>query len=293
MLPSLLAVAGVNAQTPLPNAGFENWDDEGNYFEPTSWGSANECADQISVYSVAKSTDAYSGSFSARMVTQDYLTILKVNGVITTSAMNCDPFNPGIAGGVNYTERPDSVVGWYKYWPQGNDNAYVQVMLLNTMVSPVDTIGYVKYDMMDEVAVWTRFSAAIVYDSEDTHDLSSVLFNSSWGNGNENEGVHGSELRIDDVAFVFNPTGITENANADKWGVYPNPVAGELTIKYAAGADAFLEILDATGKQVRYQKVGHSNSVIDVSELTTGLYIYQLKSVNDGILRTGRLMVQQ
>ncbi len=286
MIGSLALISIAMAQNPLPNPGFENWETIGAYEEPIDWSSANECSDQISLYAVGKSTDAHSGSFSVRMVTLDLLGTVKINGVVTTSDMICTP-PYGISGGITYDQRPDSIAGWYKYTAVDLDTGYVQAILFNG----ADTIGYAKAATWGTTSIWSRFSEAIDYTSTATPTLSSVLFNSSWGNGNLNQGFAGSELLIDDVEFIFNPNGIGDHPTAAQWEVYPNPTDGVLHVEFAAGEDAFLTLLDVAGKQVAFERVGETASELDLSALEPGLYVYRLMSLENRVIRTGKLLV--
>jgi hypothetical protein len=54
---------------------------------------------------------------------------------------------------------------------------------------------------------------------------------------------------------------------------------------------AEIEILDVTGKRLKVQKVNESNQTIDLSDLTTGVYVYRLTSLDNEPLGTGRLFV--
>lgn len=292
------ATATTNAQTQPPNAGFENWDNLGNYEEPTEWSSANECSDQLGIYSSAKtSTDPHSGTYAVRMVTQDALFgAIKVNGLVATSTMICDPLNPGNKDGKPYFERPDSIVGWYKYNPVSTDNGYVQVMLLDTgsaYAGSVDTVAYTKHDFMDQKTQWTRFSTAINYRNASQPNLCAILFNSSWGNGNNNEAFVGSELIIDDIEMVFNSTGIDDVVDPTEWSVYPNPVADFVNVSIGREGVAGLEILDITGKTVLSQVVSGASRSIDLTFLTEGIYLYQLTTTKGMVVKTGKLVVNR
>jgi len=59
----------ISAQT-LPNSDFELWDDEASYPSPESWNTPNKYTLLANVYVVEQSTDAYSGSYAARLETK-------------------------------------------------------------------------------------------------------------------------------------------------------------------------------------------------------------------------------
>ena len=280
-----------NAQDPTPNASFENWETItsglNDYSEPIDWNTANECASLLGIESVSQSSDAHSGSSSALLTSMQGTGNILINGVLTTSSMICDPFNPGITGGTTYTSRPDSVVGWFKYAPVDVDTAYVQVILFNQE----DTVAYLKHQTWETTSEWTRFSAPLDYWSSDTPDKISVFFNSSWGNGNLGEGFAGSALYIDDVDIISNPTGINDVLASAAWNIYPNPVIGELNISMPAGGEANIEILDVTGKRVKLERINESNTKLMVDQLVAGIYLYQISSVDDVVIKTGKLLV--
>ena len=122
--------------------------------------------------------------------------------------------------------------------------------------------------------------------------MASILFNSSWGNGNENQGFAGSELLVDDLEFIFNPNGINDGPIGSDWRIYPNPTAGQLYVETVGVEDAFLEILNITGKRMVYERVGQMTSELDLSQLIAGAYLYQLRSLEDELIRTGKLLIQ-
>lgn len=304
MKKSLLFILGVSiytisfGQTQPPNAGFENWDDLGDYEEPTDWSSANECSDQLGVYSSAKtSTDPHSGTYAARMVTQNALGgFIKINGLIATSTMICDPLNPGNKDGKPYFERPDSIVGWYKYSPTDTDNGYVQVLLMDTgsaFVGSVDTVAFTKHDFLVQKTQWTRFSAPINYLTADQPNICAILFNSSYGNGNNNEAFVGSELIVDDIALVFNDVSVEDGVDPSEWRIYPNPVSDVINVSVGREGIANLEVLDVTGKTVITETVNGSLRAVDATKLVEGVYLYQLTNTQGKVIRTGKLIVNR
>ncbi len=284
-------------QTQPPNVDFENWETldgpiSNTYEEPNDWSSSNECTELLNQFAVTKSTDAYSGTYSARMETFLAFANIKVNGMITTAQMICLAGGGGQEGGIPFTdELPDSIVGWFKSSPMANDSAYCQVMFLAN--NGPDTISYTRINFPETVTSWTRFSAPISPASSGvSSEKLSLMFSSSWGDGSAGEAVVGSILFIDEVAFVYNNIdGIDGHGNSTEWSVYPNPVQGELNIKAPQGENAHIEILDVTGKRVRYLKVGAEINKIDLDQLVAGVYLYQIRSLDHQIIKTGKLLV--
>lgn len=75
--------------------------------------------------------------------------------------------------------------------------------------------------------------------------------------------------------------------------VYPNPAVDRLVLvhEHPSFGNLAVEILDAQGRVVSHAAVSGRETVIDVSALEIGLYVYRL--IEDGIMRaTGRFLVE-
>ena len=72
---------------------------------------------------------------------------------------------------------------------------------------------------------------------------------------------------------------------------YPNPATVIVNIKGVTGQNATIEILDVTGKQVKFENIANGNTAINLDGLVEGIYLYQIKKLNGEIERTGKLMV--
>lgn len=284
----------VFGQTQPPNIDFENWETItgpiGNtYEEPVDWSSSNECTELINSFAVTKTTDAYSGTHAVRFETLPAFGNIKINGVLTTANMICTANGGGQEGGIDYTEEPDSLVGWYKYAPANNDSAYSQIMFLAN--NDMDTVSFTRLDL-HAAADWTRFSTPInSVGVGQTAEKLSLLFSSSWGDGSQGQAEVGSIMFLDDISFVFNPAGIGDNISRDLWNVYPNPVVNKLNVKIAPGQQANIEIFDVTGKRIVLQKVNEMKSQVNVDQIVTGIYLYQLTSLEGGVIKTGKLLI--
>jgi hypothetical protein len=303
MKKSLLFIVGLgfiagttNAQMQPPNASFENWEtlngSIGNtYNEPVDYNTGNECSEIINQLAVTQSSDAYSGSSSARLETLPAFGNIRINGVLSTSDMICLASSGGQEGGSPYTTLiPDSVVGYFKYAPANNDSAYCQLMWLAN--NEMDTISYTRVNFTETVSSWTRFSAPLTAPGEgETPEKMSLFFSSSWGDGSQGEAEVGSVFYIDAVEFIFNPQSVSEIYNADGWEVYPNPASDVVNVRGMVSGGATMEVLDITGKQVKFVPLSSNNTSLGVNDLVTGVYLYQIKTQSGQIVRTGKLMV--
>ena len=289
----LISTAGFS-QTQIANIDFEDWETlngpiSNTYEEPVDWSSSNECTALVNQFAVTKSTDAQSGTYSVRMETFAAFGNIRANGIVTTSQMICLASGGGQEGGITYTEEyPDSLVGWFKYAPANSDSGYCQIMWLSD--NELDTTCFTRIDF-HTTANWTRFSAPLCPGENGRSQKLSMLFSSSWGDGSLGQAEVGSVLFLDNISFVNAPQGIEDAESERTWTVYPNPVQGELNIQVLRGQEANLEIIDVTGKLVKKERVGEMNHKIDVGQLVTGIYLYQIRSLENEVLRTGKLLV--
>lgn len=288
-----ITASGVNAQTQMPNGGFENWDSETILFhtfqEPVDYNTSTQCTAILNISPVTQSTDAHSGSYSARLETLSGGGNIRANGVMSTAEIICLASSGGQEGGYAYTDEfPDQLEGWYKYAPANQDSAYIQIMFLAN--NDQDTVCYTRHDLF-AAADWTKFTVPLCDGATgNTAEVLSLFFSSSWGDGAQGQAEVGSVLFLDDIEFT-NVNGIDEAITERTWTVYPNPVIGELNVQVLQGEEATIEIVDVTGKLVKQEKVNESNQKVDLNSLVTGIYLYQIRSEQNEVLRTGKLLV--
>ena len=84
----------------------------------------------------------------------------------------------------------------------------------------------------------------------------------------------------DSVVIGFNPTSVFQVKNTNsRIQIYPNPVSEQLNILSAQSDIEEITIFDLAGQQVIHQSMQAGNySVINVSELSDGVYIIKLKT---------------
>ena len=295
ILSGAFLVTASHAQIIQPtNSSFENWDTYngsiGNtYNEPVDWNTGNECSELLNQLAVTESSDAYSGSSSARLETLPAFGNIKINGVLTTATMICSANSGGQEGGSLYTAMiPDSIVGYFKSAPMANDSGYCQIMFLAN--NDLDTVSFTRIDFTETVNEWTRFSAPIT-PATGTPEKLSLFFSSSWGDGAQGEAELGSILFVDNVSFIENPLGVNEYYNSTDWNVFPNPATDMVNITSTFNQAATIEILDVTGKEVKFENIAAGNASVQIDDLVEGVYIYQIKTLKGEIARTGKLMV--
>ncbi|TAL62829.1 MAG: T9SS type A sorting domain-containing protein [Bacteroidetes bacterium] len=276
-----------------PNPGFENWTTQGfpSYTSPDDWDDANSQTAIIGSFGCIKATaaaDIHSGSAAVKLITKSLLGNL-APGVVTTGTLPTSA-SGSISGGIPYTLRPDSIIGWYKSAPMSGDTCFVKFMLFGAAAGNADTIAEATFYAKTTVNTYTRFAAPLVYGPSVNPVVNSIWLLSS--SINSTIGVVGSTLFADDLALVINPTtAIVEQQNPELT-VAPNPVMDHIIIKNTSRSKVTFVLYDATGRKVTEEKTVNAAN-IDVHTLPDGLYIYAVTDENNTAIKSGKLVIQK
>ncbi|MBN1198313.1 MAG: hypothetical protein JXA23_03100, partial [Bacteroidales bacterium] len=198
-------------QTPIPNNGFEEWNTFPNYEDPVGWDTPNEELSSIPFYGttvVTKSTDYFSGSYSARLESKEMVLVGGVPGFMTLGKLtiNVSTFSFDITGGVPIDDMPTHLVGYYKFFPKGGDSCAIGIGLFRTYDSIPVEVGVGHFSAKDSVPDWTFFSAWIHYDSLVQPDTMNIIVLSSA----MQSPTPGTVLFVDDFSLDYS-VGINHN----------------------------------------------------------------------------------
>jgi hypothetical protein len=101
----------------IPNAGFETWSTVNFFEEPEPYSTTNSLSYMMGdTTAVTKSTDAYEGTYAARLETMAFGADT-VTGLMMVGELR----GQNIIGGVPFTARPTSLTGYVKYNLVGGD----------------------------------------------------------------------------------------------------------------------------------------------------------------------------
>jgi len=309
-----------DAQTIIPNGGFETWGGNpspGVATEPNGWysnlsGSTIASAGPQTCFQ--DNSIVHSGSASVRVETISFLTTA-VNGNVTTGVVNAPSLSKadGYIGTRNYTDtatdirrtaftgHPDSLIGWYQYTSGGTGEMGKIRCILHTgdyydpetptTYHPDCTANKVGEALFNtptgNTSTWTRFSIPFTYVSG-AGSPAYIMVNIT-SSANQTTTVSGSKLWIDDLAVVYNSSGVQPlSVNNDVHVYAVGKTVYAATAPSAQGAK--LIIFDMTGRMVvdATTQPGTTNSY-DLSAFPTGTYVYRSGNV---ISTTGKLILQ-
>ncbi|MFW5710264.1 MAG: T9SS type A sorting domain-containing protein [Bacteroidota bacterium] len=182
-----LLYEGTEATTPIPNFSFEDWSDL-TINDPEDWISTNMELSEHGVSNVAQSTDAVEGSVAARLENLD------IDGEVRTGTLT---YGETLWDGyTSYTDKPDFLVGSYKYTPAENDTAKIYCGFDDDTDNENGILGNIYHEFGETNGYEEFILPASYWDEKDTEYI-----NLGISSGGE-DAVAGSVLWVDDLQFV-------------------------------------------------------------------------------------------
>lgn len=286
LLAALFLSGTAFAQTQISNADFENWTgDAGAKDRPVDWEQLNHTLpsplDAFVPQTCFKTQPGYNSSTCLRLLTVSTFQG-PANGIATTGTIDYN--NQIVTGGVPFTDRPDSLTGYYKCSPASGDNGTVEITLMD---NAGDTIGRALFATPGTaVSAWTYFSVPVVYAVSSAPDKAVALVSSSNGY----TAVVGSEITVDQLHLVYNPQAVTENTLSDI-DVITRENTVMLSLNDSHLKNPQIEIYDLTGKIIYTQSLNNNQINYFTLNATTGIYIYRI--ITDKNACSGKIFIQQ
>jgi len=209
------------AQQQILNSGFETWQNVGTGTEePEEWSSIKTSDGGTFINNFApqvcwRSDDAHTGSYSVnvRTVTSP---IGAANGIVTCGRVHAElnPANGRVFTVDNdpqwhqaMTDRPDSLVGWYKTTVETGDHPRVEAIVHTGAASMPENgtlpnwVARARFDAPSiTLGEWTRFSVPFNYYSGATPQYLLMVMAS----GDSLLSQVGTQSWYDDVALIYN-----------------------------------------------------------------------------------------
>lgn len=272
----LTATLPLQAQfTLLPSGDFESWDGQGNYEEPSGsfWTTLNPLRAIGGPETVSKSTDAWSGTYSARMETKTYGTIL-VPGLLVSGTFDIQAAPNFLLPGTPYTSSPSRFMGHYKFFPVMGDSAAIGVVFTKYQNGQRDTLGEAGIIITDSVSNWTAFDIPVQWAVSNPVPDTIIVAMVSSADGQNFNGQVGSTLFVDDIGMDLTTNSIIVRPGPQGFGFYPNPVDRRLNFyNDQFGHFQRMELMDSNGRLLLEKQDLNS---LDTDDLPGGLYFLRV-----------------
>ncbi len=281
------------SQQQPENPGFENWEQFGfgpDTLEPVGWNSLKSSDGGIIINNVIpvtlkRSTDAHSGMYSVKLE-NDTILIFVAPGTITNGRVHATlPPSDAYVYTIDslpefntpFTDKPDSMAVWVKYFPQDNDLAHVTAVLHSDTAKIADStqtdwIAVASIGIPSQIDGWTRLAVPFVYLNNQTPEY--VLFAIFAGDAANSK--QGSILYLDDLEFIYNNTSVNTNSESCS-RIY---LSGDYLVFQSSGrlpdGPAELMLYDITGRMVMNQQFVPVNTNKIKIDLPAGVYMCRI-----------------
>ncbi len=279
------------------NPGFEEWEDVGIHpdtLEPVNWSSL-KTSDGGELINGAipvvwfQSTDAHSGMYSVKLENMAILTLVApgtlTNGRVHATLPPSDAYVYTIDTVPDwhtpFTDFPDSLSVWAKFFPQANDIAHIIAVLHTDTAKIFDTtmtnwVAVASIDISQEIGEWTRLTVPFTYLNGETPEF--LLFGIFAGDALN--ATVGSILYLDDFEMIYYNTAIPaitdENANIRLTG---NQLTVDLT-RYDYRESCKLEIIDLSGKVILSEKINPDAINRIQMDIPAGIYVCKVQTAS-------------
>jgi hypothetical protein len=252
-------------QTQLSNSGFENWTTDvstSNEVPAAPWKVVTEYAEEPVYYITtgAKTTDAKSGSFALQLkpYTEEGSNpvILSIDGNYT-----------------NFSSRPASFEGFYKFAPVGGDAVKIIVQLIKTTSDPdaPEQVASGSIIISNVASAYTSFNVPITYFNTSIPDKVTVLFEMK-----NKQTTEGTVFTLDDLNFIY-PSTVKKYEASLKMIHTSNGFARF----YDETKKANWKVYDMSGKLLYIKEaVDH----IDIKHLSSGMYAIEVLTEDENSL---------
>ncbi len=192
-------ISFTGATTEIPNSGFENWT-ELTYSNPDNWDTYNYEEAFLGFNSVTQvtGTEAYEGSSAIKAIVTEFVNEYEGNEVDTSRGLfisgefvDYEWMNPEENTGFAYDLQPESFNAFYKYKPNGDDTAYINILFLDGKT----VIGNEIIILSNEQDDYTEINKNISIISDNSHDSVIILIHPGKNPG--------TEFTLDAVKFVL------------------------------------------------------------------------------------------
>ncbi len=253
----------------LANNGFNEWEDRG-WEDPDDWYTTNKFTSTIfKIDGVSKSSDAYEGEWSLRIEssTDEQISIINIPGIFASS--NPKLYEDGAHLSIA-TEGNNTLRGYYKYTPNGNEDHAAIWVIHNAPGNGGDDVGM----PLPPTEEWTEFEL-IFPDGAD-----SITINAGAGFDAEFEdftNVGGSVLLLDNLSLDLSVS--TSSAKpvsaAIQYLTESNTLIVDMETWYP-GTEMLL--FDIQGKILQRKALEQKYNTVLLKSLDSGIYIVKIKT---------------
>ncbi|MCD4682736.1 MAG: T9SS type A sorting domain-containing protein [Bacteroidales bacterium] len=295
LLLGFIIIFHAHSQQQMENPGFEYWEEIGfgpDTLEPVDWNSlkssdGGDLINGVIPVTLERSSDAHTGMYSVKLENDTILGMVApgtmTNGRVHATLPPSDAYVYTIDSmpefHTPFTDLPDSLEVWAKFFPAGNDIGRIVAVLHSDTAKIADTsqtnwIAVANIDFTGETPDWTKFRVPFVYLSSDTPEY--LLF--AIYAGDAANALLGSILYLDDFEMVYHETGISSNIS-DNINLFT--IKNELIVDWNNNSEqegSVITLHDISGKIVFESEVKSNQTNKYQLNIPSGIYICKIQN---------------
>jgi hypothetical protein len=255
-----ISFTGISTQPVGMNGSFENWETDSVLTLKDWYVNSNPKA-------ISRTTDAYMGTYAVSIET-----LSDNQGGIDIGAIGTGQWTYlGLVGGKPYTLTKDTLVLAYKYFPQNNDSAFVELFFKGNNYPNPYGVSFILTNQNTYTVAELPFE---LFSAPDT--LVIFLASSYWQHQN-NPIYAGSTLFADKIFLKSEPNvSVPDVAKQKNVTLYPNP-ASEILRVNASDEIKEIHLYSADGKLLQSFVVNEKQFSIPVQTLPEGNYFIKIQ----------------
>lgn len=272
----ILGTRAARAQAPIPNGDFEEWSNG----SPVGWTTDDTTIATQSFLPITQTSDAENGS-SAMKGTVTGVGFGGMNVAQIPPLLISGKISGNDTGGFAYSDHPNSITGFYKFSPVGEDSILIIVVFKKHGAGIGGGSGY----LAKATSSYTAFTIPINWSSSDAPDTAMISISIPAYGGTSNVGT---TMEIDNLAFSNGTNSVGASAAIPlSLDNFPNPLLGAsaTSIAYSLSEAGYttLTLYDMEGRAIKtcvqeFESAGPHLVTVDCSSLPVGTYTYRLTS---------------
>ncbi len=212
--------------------------------------------------------------------------------VLTNGEFDLTTGNINFIGGTDWFTKLKAIKFWVKNDIRGNDVTNVKANLVDD--GDANNITFAEADTIFTTSntTWQQATVNFKYtDSSLTPTLLRLFIGSSKLDATTGfvAVTDSTSIIIDDIELVY-ATGITQPFYNYHIAVYPTTVAKHIFVESSVLKNCIISIFSADGKKVSSYNLIAGNNILDIANVTTGNYYYQITNAKQHILQQGKFI---
>ena len=251
----------------IPNGGFENWTNQGDYIDPDGWLTSNMVSWSLAnMLTCEQGSPGVVGAHFVKVTDRLLIGAGMQQASITVGQWGSFPAFP-------YTGRPDALNGFWQYHPMnGGSDGVVNAALTrwNSVTHQREYIANAPIHATGDIGDWEAFSSPFLYYSDEYPDSAIVSIQATSATAGD-----ATSIWVDELSFG-NVQGVKEMQAPVLFTLWPSPATDQLHIDADRTISEVL-VQDVCGRVMSAASLTTATAMLEVGDLSAGVYLAQVR----------------